>query len=68
MIVCSREPARLHCKFCCGIGRPNVPATKLCDYPLGRGRTCDAPLCDRHATRVGENNDNDRCPIHKEAK
>lgn len=21
----------------------------LCDYPMGKGKTCDAPLCRRHA-------------------
>ena len=25
----------------------------LCDFPTGRGTTCDAPLCDRHAIFQG---------------
>ncbi len=24
----------------------------LCDYPMGKGRTCDAPLCANHAIRI----------------
>ncbi len=26
----------------------------LCDYPLGNGKTCDAPLCPNHAIRIGQ--------------
>ena len=39
--------------------------TKKCDYPLRgakAGKTCDASLCDRCATRVGKNLDH--CPAH----
>lgn len=42
--------------------------TKLCDFALtGKkaGQTCDAPLCDRCATRVGPNRD--YCPAHARA-
>lgn len=27
----------------------------LCDYPVGRGKTCDARLCDKHGTEVAPN-------------
>lgn len=27
-------------------------ADHLCDYPMGKGKTCDAPLCDNHAIKV----------------
>jgi hypothetical protein len=27
----------------------------LCDWPMGRGKTCDLPLCDDHAREIGEN-------------
>lgn len=35
-----------HCRDCSGFG------DFLCDYPVGDGKTCDAPLCDDHATEV----------------
>ena len=36
-IVCGPKPKN------CGCGKPS---TRLCDWIIGRGRTCDAPLCD----------------------
>jgi hypothetical protein len=51
------------CAFCGG------ESTKLCDYRLEFNdqvrlqRTCDAPMCDRCATRVGVNRD--YCPRHR---
>ncbi len=43
--------------FICGAGI--IPcavcgtvAEHLCDYPLGKGTTCDAPLCRNHAIAV----------------
>ena len=54
--------------FICTRGRRNRrcvvqgcggPATLLCDGP-GEGGTSDAPLCPRHASRVGT--DRDLCP------
>jgi hypothetical protein len=41
-------------------------ATKLCDFPTGNGKTCDAPICDGCATEVGMGID--YCPKHKDAK
>lgn len=29
-----------------------IVADYLCDYPLGKGKTCDAPLCRAHAIPV----------------
>jgi hypothetical protein len=52
-IVCTRGTRRR-----CVCGRP---ATKLCDFPTGRG-TCDKPLCGRCARPVGP--DRDFCPNH----
>ena len=70
----------------CGPGAPR--ATRLCDYvfgfqitrtkphpcmdPNGPMWTCDAPLCDKHATEVGRifmcpepgPDSIDRCPLH----
>ncbi len=34
----------------------------LCDYPMGRGKTCDAALCPGHAHSIGA--DRDLCEIH----
>jgi hypothetical protein len=39
----------------CGCG---MVAGFLCDYPMGRGKTCDAPLCGRHAISQGHARDN----------
>lgn len=35
-----------HCRDCGALG------VNLCDYPVGDGKTCDAPLCDEHAAEV----------------
>jgi hypothetical protein len=29
-------------------------AEHLCDFPMGKGKTCDAPLCREHAIPAGE--------------
>ena len=50
--VCGFCHARLH--------------SKLCDYPTGKGKTCDRKMCDRCATSVGE--DLDYCPTHQHAR
>lgn len=43
----------------------NYVATALCDYPMGKGRTCDAPLCERCRVRQGGAlRDIDFCPPH----
>jgi hypothetical protein len=68
-IVCSRSTPRRRCS---NGRRGNVSAsqcirtaTKLCDYPLGNGKTCDKPLCDCCAVNVGP--DRDYCPKHARA-
>ena len=59
VFVCGR--ARRKAKPCaCG-----KISTKLCDFPVRGARnktTCDAPLCDDCAVRIGE--DRDLCPMH----
>lgn len=51
-----------NCRWC------NKPHTKLCDFVVSHPsqithkRTCDAPMCDDHATHVGP--DLDHCPVH----
>ncbi len=51
--------------------------SKLCDYPVGSGKTCDAEMCDQCKTTLGSqetefapgfkrmNDTLDVCPIHK---
>jgi hypothetical protein len=35
----------------------------LCDYPISKGKTCDRPLCDAHATEISKNRH--YCPDHR---
>ena len=59
-IICSRGSRAPKCEWC------HRTSTKLCDYPVAgekTGTTCDAPMCDRHATNVGPNRD--YCPPHQ---
>jgi hypothetical protein len=60
-IICGGRGAHKRCKFC-GLG--NV--AKLCDFPVGLKKTCDAGMCARCATQVGA--DLDYCPKHKNEK
>lgn len=56
-IVCSsRKRKRCEC------GRP---ATLLCDWKIGDGKTCDAPICTICAEHVGP--DKHLCRKHSEA-
>jgi hypothetical protein len=50
VVMCRAEPG---CEFAGDL---------LCDWPVGRGRTCDLPLCATHARSIGP--DRDLCPIH----
>lgn len=50
VIACGRS--RIHACIEC-----QAPAGKLCDWKLGSGKTCDAPLCDTHAHDMGRNKD-----------
>jgi uncharacterized protein YeaO (DUF488 family) len=45
------------CRSC---GEPKT--SLLCDYDVGRGKTCDAPICGACRTNIGE--DRDLCPPH----
>jgi len=55
-IVCTRSRRRRRpCRWC------DALATRLCDrVKPGRSRPCNAPMCDQHATSVGD--DLDHCP------
>ena len=45
-----------HCDECCLI------AEYLCDWPMGRGKTCDHKLCQMHSHPIAA--DHHLCPIH----
>ncbi len=60
MILC-RHGRRQMCKHC---GRN--PVSKLCDYPVAPGKTCDFPMCARCATNIAH--EVDYCPKHKDVK
>lgn len=58
-LICSRGKKAESCVVC------GQPSTKLCDgfraYDRdGNRKTCDAPMCDKHATPAGKNQD--LCP------
>lgn len=69
-MTCHRYPAPDGVAFVCERGsrkRAQVcpcgfEATELCDYPIGRRKTCSALLCERCRVRVGR--DSDLCPAH----
>jgi hypothetical protein len=57
MILCgSSRCAR--CKFC-----NDGYVTRLCDFPVAKGKTCDAGMCARCATGIAH--EVDYCPTHK---
>ena len=56
--VCVRGGRSKRCSFC-----STGYVEKLCDFDVGKGRTCDAGMCAKCATNVGE--DRDFCPKHK---
>ena len=60
-IVCGLRGAK---KKKCWVEHCTTPNTKLCDYPVEgkKSKTCDRPICDKHATSVGP--DRDVCPLH----
>jgi hypothetical protein len=47
------------CRWCAYHG------SRLCDFPVGDGKTCDAPMCGKHARRIDDKTD--YCPDHAEA-
>jgi hypothetical protein len=58
-IVCSRSPRAPNCRWCATV------STKLCDFPVN-GRTCDAPICYKHAKSIRY--EVDYCPDHQQVK
>jgi hypothetical protein len=59
MVICSRGKRKpVKCHFC------NSDSTLLCDWHMPNGKTCDKPLCRRHARFAGK--DIDYCKDHPE--
>jgi hypothetical protein len=58
-IVCGPKPRGGRCWAC------KRPGTRLCDWKMGEGKTCDRPICSDHAETVAPNKD--LCPEHQEA-
>lgn len=58
-IVCGRTVPEAMAP--CSVGPPH-PGGLLCDWPVARGKSCDAPLCERHAAKIGP--DSHLCPKH----
>ena len=73
-VNCGRGGRKQECKFC----HEKYSEGKLCDFPVGNGKTCDAEMCSecartlgRQATDIGHgmkklNDTIDVCPIHRE--
>lgn len=57
-LVRMQAPRRKLCPFC-----RKRQATQLCDFPVGKGKTCDRPICKECAVVVDP--DRDHCPTHK---
>lgn len=57
MFICG--PSIKHCSVCGAV------AVALCDYPVGKRKTCDQYLCEKHAIKQGaEWQDIHFCPTH----
>jgi hypothetical protein len=48
--------------MCAGQAGCDYAADALCDWPMGRGKTCDLALCEDHAHNIAP--ERDLCPIH----
>ena len=62
--ICTRGPG-IYCMPCWKIDGLRQLSTRLCDFKLPSGETCDKPICDFHSTSGGKNID--YCPEHKHA-
>ena len=57
IMICSRGRKPVTPCYYCG-----KPMTSLCDYPVGEGKTCDRPMCNKCKTKIGP--DLDVCQEH----
>lgn len=62
-IVCGSKPraGARSCQYCVN------QHTRLCDWRLRPGVTCDAPLCNEHTAKPEADPDKDLCPRHAAA-
>jgi hypothetical protein len=61
VIVCGvREKTLGPCRIC-----GTHPATRLCDFEVSPGKTCDARMCEHCALRIDD--DYDLCPKHSDS-
>ena len=56
-IFCGRS-RKITCKFC-----HSAAVTKLCDFPVAKGKTCDVGMCRNCSTKIAL--EVDYCPNHK---
>ncbi len=56
VFMCGRESKAPHCYECQDFG------DLLCDWPAGKGKTCDLPMCEDHAHDLG--GDKHLCEVH----
>lgn len=63
----ARGKAPAPCVARVGMGQAARPccdiSSFLCDWPMHKGGTCSAPLCQAHANQVGRNRHH--CPQHQ---
>lgn len=71
----ARSGKRQECKFCHKTYKTD--SGKVCDFPVGNGRTCDAQMCGECAVTLGPQQTDvggglkklhdtfDLCPIHR---
>lgn len=56
IFMCGRELDEPHCHSCADFG------DLLCDWPMGKGKTCDLTMCESHAHDLGD--DKHLCEVH----
>lgn len=62
-LVCSRGRRKATVRPCF-VRWCSGDAGKLCDYPVGDGKTCDRQCCDKHCRPVEGKPDTDYCLEH----
>lgn len=55
-VICGPKQRVLSCQFC------RSPHTRLCDFKMPNGKTCDARICGHCTTQIDD--DLDLCPKH----
>lgn len=66
-IVCDRtkkSSGRVRDRYRCKDCNFQKPAEVLCDYPVGKNKTCDRPCCEKHHKNISPGVDH--CLHHKQ--